>query len=92
MNETIEKNCNREPAAPVACHEYPHPPLARISPAPLARLEPDTMFDTFAPASRRQFLARNAMGIGSVALAWLLKQERLLAMPANVRKARRHST
>ncbi len=45
------------------------------------------MFDTFAPASRRQFLARNAMGIGSVALAWLLKQERLLAMPANVRKA-----
>ncbi len=27
------------------------------------------------------------MGIGSVALAWLLKQERLLAMPANVRKS-----
>jgi hypothetical protein len=42
------------------------------------------MFDTFVPASRRQFLARNAMGIGSVALAWLLNQEKLLATPAAV--------
>lgn len=31
--------------------------------------------------NRRQFLARNAMGVGSVALAWLLEQEKLLATP-----------
>lgn len=34
--------------------------------------------------SRRRFLARNAMGVGSLALAWLLHEERLLATPANV--------
>lgn len=32
--------------------------------------------------SRREFLARNAMGVGSVALAWMLGQDRLLATPA----------
>lgn len=31
--------------------------------------------------SRRQFLSRNAMGIGGVALAWMLDQENLLAAP-----------
>src|SRR5882762_5203774 len=31
--------------------------------------------------SRRQFLARNALGLGSVALAWLLREENLLATP-----------
>ena len=31
--------------------------------------------------SRRQFLAENAMGIGTVALAWLLNQDKLLATP-----------
>ena len=34
------------------------------------------------PTTRREFLARNAMGVGSVALAWVLGQERLLATPA----------
>src|SRR5436853_7612614 len=34
--------------------------------------------------SRRRFLARNAMGIGSVALAWLLREENLLATPPNM--------
>src|SRR5690349_19369144 len=34
--------------------------------------------------SRRRFLTRNAMGVGSVALAWLLRQEKLLATPPNV--------
>src|SRR5512134_811677 len=34
--------------------------------------------------TRRRFLARNAMGIGSVALAWLLREENLLATPPNV--------
>lgn len=34
--------------------------------------------------SRRQFLADNAMGIGTVALAWLLKQDNLLAKPKSV--------
>jgi uncharacterized protein DUF1501 len=44
---------------------------------------------TFGPlpsTSRREFLARNALGIGSVALAWLMNQEQLLGMPANVPK------
>ena len=36
------------------------------------------------PLTRRRFLARNAMGVGSVALAWLLREERLLATPANI--------
>lgn len=36
------------------------------------------------PLTRRRFLQRNALGIGSVALAWLLRQDRLLATPANV--------
>ena len=36
--------------------------------------------------SRRQFLARNAMGIGTVALAGLLQQDDLLATPKNVPK------
>ena len=34
--------------------------------------------------SRRRFLARNAMGVGSVALAWLLREEKLLATPPSV--------
>src|SRR6188508_753296 len=34
--------------------------------------------------SRRRFLARNAMGLGSVALAWLLREENLLATPPNM--------
>jgi hypothetical protein len=32
--------------------------------------------------NRRHFLAQGAMGVGGVALAWLLKQERLLADPS----------
>src|SRR5437899_11844642 len=34
--------------------------------------------------TRRRFLARNAMGIGSVALAWLLREEKLLDTPPNM--------
>jgi hypothetical protein len=34
--------------------------------------------------TRRQFLAENAMGIGSVALAWLLNQDNLLAKPKGI--------
>lgn len=36
--------------------------------------------------SRREFLNQNALGIGSVALAWLLQQERACAIPKNVPK------
>src|SRR5688572_1183527 len=36
------------------------------------------------PYSRRQFLQRNAMGIGTVALAWLLREKKLLGTPAAV--------
>lgn len=38
--------------------------------------------------SRRHFLQSNAMGIGSVALAWLLQQDRLLARPPLLPKDR----
>lgn len=37
--------------------------------------------------SRRQFLSENALGIGAVALAWMLHQDKLLATPANVPKS-----
>ena len=33
------------------------------------------------PFTRRQFLSRNALGVGSVALAWLLREDRLLGTP-----------
>ncbi|MFO0906134.1 MAG: DUF1501 domain-containing protein [Pirellulales bacterium] len=39
-------------------------------------------------SSRREFLARNALGIGSVALAWLLQQEQLLAEPKKIPQVR----
>ncbi len=43
-------------------------------------------------STRRAFLAENAMGIGSIALAWLLHQENLLAKPASVtERAAAHS-
>lgn len=42
------------------------------------------------PFSRRSFLAENAMGIGGVALAWLLQQDRLLANPSKLPKDRPH--
>ena len=40
--------------------------------------------------TRRQFLAENAMGIGTVALAWLLQQDKLLATPKNIPKETPH--
>lgn len=44
-----------------------------INPAPRSALHDQRL------SSRRHFLSQNAMGLGSVALAWLLKQEGLLA-------------
>ncbi len=41
-------------------------------------------------ASRRQFLAENAMGIGAVALAWLSAQESALAVPSKLPKEQVH--
>ncbi|SIO22861.1 Protein of unknown function [Singulisphaera sp. GP187] len=38
--------------------------------------------NTFEVSSRRHFLARQSMGIGSLALTWLLNQEGALAAPA----------
>ena len=40
------------------------------------------------PLNRRRFLARNAMGVGSVALAWLLREDDLLATPPSVPRGR----
>lgn len=37
--------------------------------------------------SRRDFLNQNAMGIGAVALAWLLKQDRLLGIAEEASEA-----
>jgi hypothetical protein len=39
------------------------------------------MHQLFGRSSRRHFLATNALGIGGVALAWLLNEDRLLAEP-----------
>ncbi|AMV20712.1 DUF1501 domain-containing protein [Planctomyces sp. SH-PL14] len=36
------------------------------------------------PLSRRSFLAQSGMGVGSVALAWMLQQERAYAKPKSV--------
>jgi hypothetical protein len=41
--------------------------------------------------SRRDFLSHNAMGIGSVALAWLLKQDQLQAKPKSVTLRKPHN-
>ena len=43
---------------------------------------------THGTSTRRDFLASNAMGVGHVALAWLLSQEGLLAKQENFAKAR----
>jgi len=42
------------------------------------------------PVSRRQFLSQNAMGIGAIALATMLDQDRLLAKPPSVEAERPH--
>ncbi len=47
------------------------------------------MNDFIARNTRRQFLARNTMGIGGVALAWLLNQEKLLATPKELPRDQR---
>src|SRR5436189_4893763 len=36
---------------------------------------------TYEPSTRRDFLQRNAFGIGGIALSWMLQQERLLGAP-----------
>ncbi len=41
-------------------------------------------------SSRRQFLAENAMGVGTVALAWLLKQDQAHAKPSKLPKDIQH--
>ena len=46
---------------------------------------------TTAIRTRREFLADNAMGIGSIALAWMLQQEQLLAKPAAVTARQWHT-
>lgn len=40
--------------------------------------------------NRRNFLAQNAMGIGGMALAWMLNEEQLLAMPGDAPRGIRH--
>lgn len=42
------------------------------------------------PGGRREFLQQNAMGIGAVALAWMLHQEKLTAAPKKLPKDRPH--
>ncbi|MDB5386071.1 MAG: hypothetical protein JWM11_1717 [Planctomycetaceae bacterium] len=48
----------------------------------------DSVHNAPTPLSRRGFLAQNALGIGSVALAWMLQQEDLLAKPAAQKQER----
>lgn len=40
----------------------------------------------FANSTRRRFLAENAFGVGALALAWLLEQDKLLGVPPIVAK------
>lgn len=40
------------------------------------------MVNSDSQSNRRSFLAANGLGVGSVALAWMMNQERLLAAPA----------
>ena len=46
--------------------------------------EPYSISTSEGLSSRRRFLARNALGVGSVALAWLLREDNLLANPATM--------
>jgi len=43
--------------------------------------------NSFAQHTRRQFLARNTLGIGGMALAWLLNRDKLLATPPDIPRA-----
>ena len=45
------------------------------------------MKNSFAQHTRRQFLARNTLGIGGMALAWLLNRDKLLATPPDIPRA-----
>jgi hypothetical protein len=40
--------------------------------------------------ARRDFLSRNVLGLGSLALAWMLERDTALATPKNVPKAKQH--
>lgn len=42
------------------------------------------------PITRRQLLAQSGMGIGGIALAWMLQQEKLLANPSQLGHEARH--
>jgi len=80
----IEKHANNE----IAFMTDAHPDTNSSTPAP--RVDAPGTSSLMAapefPLCRRGFLSRNAMGIGSLALAWLLKEEKLLAVPANAPK------
>src|SRR5262245_56898700 len=73
--------CPNAPVHRQPCHPFVNPLVSRFMHG-----------SPFLPGSwtRRQFLARNAMGVGSVALAWLLAEERLLATPASVPRGLQH--
>jgi len=47
------------------------------------------MKDLFGLHNRRQFLTRNSMGIGGLALAWILQREKLLATPKEIPRGQR---
>jgi len=47
------------------------------------------MKDLFGLHHRRQFLTRNSMGIGGLALAWILQREKLLATPKEIPRGQR---
>jgi hypothetical protein len=51
---------------------------------PFSKPVASSEFPNLHAVTRRQFLARNAMGVGSVALAWLLRHENLLATPPSI--------
>src|SRR5687767_3160597 len=74
------------PVAVLSCVRFgfPFPPVSFIFLNTLMHVPPHSGDDGPGYWSRRRFLARNALGLGSVALAWLLREENLLATPPNM--------
>ena len=58
----------------------------RLSIPPSFLLTNPSLMNTPFPFSRRSFLEQNAMGIGSVALAWLMQQEAARAVPPLIKQ------
>lgn len=64
--------------------EFPSGPTSFILCPSSMKAIPHSARDGMGRWSRRRILSRNALGLGSVALAWLLREEQLLATPPSM--------